>query len=478
MPLWKMPEKLMRPLFGLLVLLLAAALSMLIPPMQSPDENSHIARAYLIAQGQVLLQAVPGSHPKSNDDSDMAGYLERARISGGRSGGLIDLGLLQFIDGYMAFAGQPAKRISSAQQQSLASLTWSDSRQFYLMPGTGYYFPAIYMPQVLGIGIGQALGLSIGHSYQLARGFSLLACFAVLWMAFRTLTPNPLVAALLLLPMSLFQLVSPTLDGLSNCLTVLAVSLFLRALQPGRAPSLATSWGLALCIFLLSTSRTHLLPLLTLPFFLAWRGRSRWDFLLGCGVAAAAMGWTLLALAAVSDVRVVRDQSTADLLLFYLADPGAFFRVVWASLADPDWFTYVAQSFIGILGWLDTWLPGIFYPVLWVGLGLCGLASVSMSSWRQDWRARLLLAGVALACAGLVFLALLVTWTPHPAVLVHGVQGRYFVAPALLLAFALSGLAADLAPARRWRNTLLLAGFALASLVALATTLHGRFHVL
>ena len=45
------------------------------------------------------------------------------------------------------------------------------------------------------------------------------------------------------------------------------------------------------------------------------------------------------------------------------------------------------------------------------------------------------LLALALASAALVFLALLVTWTPHPAALVQGVQGRYFIVPALLADF-------------------------------------------
>ena len=39
-----------------------------------------------------------------------------------------------------------------------------------------------------------------------------------------------------------------------------------------------------------------------------------------------------------------------------------------------------------------------------------------------------------------IFFALLVTWTPHPATVIDGVQGRYFLVPGLLLAYASSGL--------------------------------------
>jgi uncharacterized membrane protein len=38
----------------------------------------------------------------------------------------------------------------------------------------------------------------------------------------------------------------------------------------------------------------------------------------------------------------------------------------------------------------------------------------------------------------LIFLALLLAWTEHPAKVISGVQGRYFLFPAILTAFALS----------------------------------------
>jgi hypothetical protein len=33
---------------------------------------------------------------------------------------------------------------------------------------------------------------------------------------------------------------------------------------------------------------------------------------------------------------------------------------------------------------------------------------------------------------------MLVTWTPHPATLIEGIQGRYFLLPAILIAYALN----------------------------------------
>ena len=220
----------------------------------------------------------------------------------------------------------------------------------------------------------------------------------------------------------------------------------------------------------------HLLPLLALPFYLAWQRQSSRDLYLGCFITVAALGWVFFALQTTNDPRVVRDHTTTQLLMQYAADPAAFFRIIWASVADNDNFTFYNRSFIGILGWLDTHLADDFYPTLWTGLALCALASVSISTLQKDWGTRLLLVGLCVASIGLVFLAMVVTWTPHPATVVKGVQGRYFVVPAILLGYALSGYASQQPPFRQWIATSTIALFAVTSLTALTMALLDRYH--
>ncbi len=475
---WHSPPGKVRLAFWVIALLVATGFSWLIPPMQSPDEDSHIGRAYLISQGELLLQYSP-THSNGAPDARAdrgAADSQQTRQQGGRLGGWLDEGLSSFMAAYLDLARQSAKRFTDAEHARLAQISWSTTKQFQILSGTGYYFPAVYAPQALGLAIGCKLGFSVKHSYYLAKEVSLLVCFALLAMACRLMAPSPLLAAILMLPMSLFQLLSPTIDGLTTSLSVLATSIFLSFADPERKHSAAASWGLAICVFLVATSRTHLLPLLLLPFFLAWRRQSRRDFYLGFWVTVGAIAWTVFALQSTSDARIVRDHTTEELLLQYFGNPKSFLQVVFASLNDADLFTFYERSFVGVLGWLDTWLPTYFYPALWVMLAICGVASVSVSTLQRDGSSRLLLAGIAITSVGLIFLALLVTWTPHPALTVRGVQGRYFVVPMILLAFVISGVSPLKSPLRHWLAALAVAGFSAASLAALTMALLSRYH--
>jgi uncharacterized membrane protein len=424
-----------------------------VPPIQSPDEHAHIMRAYLISKGEFTLAAAPELG----------------------SGGHVDAALLTFIDAYLSTIARSAQTpLSEERRAEMEKLQWGGPERFFPLAGTGYYMPLVYAPHAAALLAGRVLGLTIADSYRLVRLASLMSCLGLLAAAWRVVRPPPLAIALLLLPMTLFQLLAPTLDGVTTCLAVLALSVFsVGVLQKKDWPG-ERSWLLAASVALLATSRIQLLPLLGLPFFIAWTRRSRRDAFLGSAAVLASMAWVAYALANTVDLRVQRGDSTGQLLAQYAADPVAFLRVVAASLADSELATLYTHSFIGVLGWLDTWLPLPAYPALWTGLGLCAVASVLGTNLRQAGLARTFLALAALACALLVFLALLVTWTPHPAATVAGVQGRYFVVPAIMLAYAIGATAP---PRRLPRPTLaLLAAVAAVSLYALVATLLARYH--
>lgn len=437
----------------LLVLATAVGLSTLVPPIQSPDEHSHILRAYMISKGEISLRTPPG-------------------VS---SGGPVDTGLLVFTDAYISTIARSAQTpLGPERRAQIESLRWGGGERFFPVPGTGYYMPLVYAPHAAALWTGRALGLTIVDSYRLVRLAIVLTCLGLLAAAWRIMRPPPLAIALLLLPMTLFQLVSPTLDGLTTCLAVLALGLFFDAVLQAREWPSGRSWLLAASVALLATSRIQLLPLLALPFYIAWTRRSRRDALLGLAAVLLSIAWVAFALANTVDLRVQRGDSTVHLILQYAADPMAFLRVISASFADPELGPFYLHSFIGVLGWLDTMLPPPAYPALWTGLGLCAVASALAANLGQAWVARVLLALAALVCALLVFLALLVTWTAHPAATVAGVQGRYFVVPAIMLAYAIGATGTRRALNRP--TLILLAAVAAVSLLALVSAILARYH--
>lgn len=388
-------------------------LSVIIPPFQSPDEHDHIKRAYLLSTGVLVLE----------------------RPEGQSSGGYVDGGLLKFMESYGIVSG----KLSAEEVSSNGAIEWSGNRVYSSAPGTGYYFPAIYLPQAFGLWVGDLLDLTIDHSYRLARAYALCAVALLLYAAFRLYPPNPLVLALLAVPMTLFQFSSASLDGVSTALAVFSISAFLKISTNRGGSSVWVQYAFALAIAVLASSRIHALPLLLLlaaTFFYTKNSRSLFLF---SAVGLFVFGWTLFALRITVDLRVPIGESTSNIVVYYLLNPSQFFNVISQTLADDALREFYWKSFSGILGWLDTSFPDWYYTQFSLILSIIVVLTISFNNFRNEWSQRLLLLFVSVTSTLFIFFALLVTWSPHPAQLISGVQGRYFLIPSIILAYGIAG---------------------------------------
>jgi uncharacterized membrane protein len=401
-----------------LLLTLGVALSVLIPPLQSPDETAHAVRAYLLSRGHVLLKPPP--HPSVG------------------SGGYVDDGLIAYARIFLRVVGGPDSTVTRRDILASETLRWKGTRSFVPAEGTGYYLPIAYLPQAIGFRIGKKLDLSIDYSYRLARFLTFAASVAALAAAFRIYPTNPLVVALLILPMSVFQLLSLSLDGWTNALAILAISLFMRGALVRYEYRTWMMYVLAACVLVLACSRTHLMPLVALPLVLYFVRRDRAG--LWCFLATAVLSLAWLVVSVKTTVPgPTRPNVAADIALHYASHPLELLRVLADTLQYWPAIKFYWTSFIGNLGALETPFPPKFYELTsWLLLGII-LLSMSLDSIRVDWHARAALLVLSFTSCVLVFVALLITWTPHPASIIAGVQGRYFFVPALMLAYALAG---------------------------------------
>jgi uncharacterized membrane protein len=409
------------------LIFIGTMLSSIIPPFQSPDEFDHIKRAYLLSKGQFTLVSPPNTS----------------------SGGYIDNGLLQYMDGFTHLPFEEKHTVARETIEHARQSRWQHTTNFSIAPGTGYYFPLVYLPQAAGLLIGQALDLSVDLSYRLARLLALSATLGMLFFAARIYPTNFLTLALLALPMTVFQMVSATLDGTTTALAILCISLFMRACDRSMAYPKWMSWLLGLALLLLVNSRIHLLPLLALPLVIYVFRKRALDLALCAALTLAALAWLFIAMRYTIDLRVARSATLGQIVGYYLGHPLAFPSVLWATLMDSEIRQSYQQTFVGKLGWLDLQFHDWFYNLSLLFCAAMGALSVQWSTLRQDWRVRAFL----LACAGisllLVFFLLLVTWSKHPAAVIEGVQGRYFLVPCILLAYALKGQATLVSGNRR-----------------------------
>jgi len=429
-------------------------LSAMAPPFTSPDEIDHVKRAYGLLQGTVILESPAGKNSGLQVNEGLVGYINAY---------------------YLPLMANRAHKFTASEIASASALRWSDTESYSPAAGTGYYFPLIYTPQALGLGVGKLFDLTVDASYRLARVFSLAAIVTVLIAALLLYEIPALVTAILILPMTLFQMSSASLDGFSNALAVLAISMYLYFLDSKKFHrGLAIAFGV--CLFLLISCRVYLLPMLLLPFVIYYLTRQKIFLLVGTAAAVLVVAWLSLAITYTVDNRVSTGAPTSTIILYYVSHPLVFAELIYSTLLAPGNAYNYLMMFLGVLGWLDAPLTPKVYTLLSTFLVLILLFSFSIQDMRREKVPRLILAFCAVASVLMVFFALLVTWNPHPASLIQGIQGRYFLVPVMLLAYSISPRG-KLLPLPRGMAVVSLAGLMVYSTYATIKLLLFRYYI-
>ena len=390
-------------------------ISALVPSFQSPDENDHVKRAYLLSRGQILVETPPN----------------------GSSGGLIDAGLLSYMQAYEILNFKAARKLSADEIYDANQIQWSGTESFSPTHGISYNFPLVYTPQAMAISIGKYANFSISNSYLLARFFSLIfSCLILLW-AFRIHPPDFLIASLLIIPMSLFQFGAASIDGISTALTILAISLFHRISKDGKNYYQSDLYFLFISTILICTCRSHLLPLLLLLFTVYFYTKDKKCLLFGVLASLITLSWLIFAFKITIDKNQLSGLAPTLIVQFYLSHPIEYFNVLINTLSDFSITKAYFTSFIGVLGWLDTSFPKEAYLVIGILLSLIFISSLSRNLFRDWTLSKILLCICSLLSLLIIFSALLFTFTIHPAKVIMGIQGRYFLLPLILLAYAI-----------------------------------------
>lgn len=156
-------------LAAVVLVLFCFFLTALIPPLQSPDERDHLKRAYFLSQGQIFLATQPHK----------------------LSGGPMDSGLQNYLTFSEKYPFHPDVKVTEQDIVLARAIPWSHQTIYAEAPGTGYYFPALYAPQAMGLSAGRWLGFSVDRSYMLSRLSAITAIGLLLFVSFLLATPAP-----------------------------------------------------------------------------------------------------------------------------------------------------------------------------------------------------------------------------------------------------------------------------------------------
>ena len=430
------------------------------PPFMGADERNHLNRAYAISTGEFR----PGTE-------------------GDRRGSDIPTSLVALRQPFWGLRFQ-SKTTSKAIIDRFAEVPLNREETVFVdYPNTSIYPWTVYAPAATALAVITRFDPSVLTTLRCARWAGLLT-----WVAAGALTLwllpawRGLFTVLMLLPMTTWTHATVSADTFTNSIAFLTTAVLLRyAFRVGQRIGLPQLAVLVLLTITLSSAKLVYAPLLLLALLIpADRFKhpgGKW--LAGSLVTGLALATLIYWSGASDDIYLpyeaynpaVRD---ADINIpqganvrvhkdLVMRAPYRLFRAAVNGLREV--FTFYARGYIGILGWIDTYLPGWAY---WLGYILIGFTAVTERGVRLRQRGVLLLTVVL--CYLLVILSQLLSWEEVGAHTVKAIMGRYLVpfAPFLFMLFV--GLQWR-AAARRY----IVAAGSVALLLIACLTLHARY---
>jgi uncharacterized membrane protein/Tfp pilus assembly protein PilF len=329
-------------------------------------------------------------------------------------------------------------KVTSADDAAAAKVMWTGDTVYHGFANTAEYPPIGYLPQTLGIVVGRITGMSVVHTLLLSRLLNgalaiFISTFALYWCRRGKL----ILFALLLMPMTMALFGSCSQDAALISFTALAFSIVSRQIAEGVPLSPRMTIVLAAALLMVTSGRPPYAPLLLVllvPGLLPrWGNKPAW--MPGVSLASLllilTLIWWLASSSSFGSTRMLangvdnHDANPGMQIVNMCHHPGIFPGLM-SSMISPA----TSNSFIGVLGWLDTVMPRPYYMLIELML-LIAVAGelVYRNKIRKTSAALILLAGF-FTVAG-VFLSLYLLWSPIGSRIVWCFQGRYLIPAAI-----------------------------------------------
>lgn len=412
--------------FIFLALIFGFILMIIIPPFQSPDEDSHFKKAYVISRGDF--------YPSVNEDK--VGYFLPDKM-------------LSYINEKLNYIGDLDKKESYKDVLHGERDTSGFQNYTFQSFSTESVIPLGHLAPAVGIFSGKALGYIFGlehfstiYMLYFARLGCLVFYIVMVCLAIR-LTPVFKKSFMLigLLPMSLALAATVSYDGLLISLALLAVALTLRLFLNEEEKlnwKYLTVFSIMGIVFL-NIKMVYsfvMVPLICLPLKKSFEWKKILKFIISLG-SIILVGTFLIKFPIPSVSTASSELSlTSQQINYILSHPGNMIGVLYNEMFVNRFF--YLSGMVGIFGLLDTYLPVFIYIGILIFMAI--LIFLDANSYRGKVNIWFKSINILSFCIGVIgiFIAFYILWTPMipgygiGADSISGVQGRYFI-PLLVL---------------------------------------------
>ena len=418
-------------IYLILALLFGTLFIFLIPPFQSPDEDSHFKKAYMVSKGHFY------------------GVESNKKI-----GNYIPNNMQDYINDKLTFMGNRDMKYSySLYALDTQTLTVSSDKSFNNYSTVGIN-PIIYLIPALGIIIAKIFSVFLGLSFTISnllycgRLLSLISYSLIVFYAIR-ISPKfkKSMMALALMPMTLTLFSTITYDSLIISCSFLLFGITMKYVHDDKLQKISQRDLVLLTsiLFVFITLKYiyifNFLVLLLIPkskFIFSKEDMFKKYGICLLGLVLVYFFTNLPNYLLKSPVDPVTAKLTLAQRNFVLAHPFEYLEIFFNEVFNGRFF--YLSSFVGTLGLLDTFLP-IYIIVLYIVFLIVNVildASVYDKEISRIKRALCIVTPMFII--SLSFLGMYLVWTPMvlgvKATSITGVQGRYFIPAFCLLPVA------------------------------------------
>lgn len=411
----------MEKIFLVLGFLFGCLFIYVIPPFQSPDEDSHFKKAYAISEGQFYASS-NGKIAGLKIPDTMHEYIgQKLDMMGNRDlkYSYTDFYYDQFLSS--DFSSRTLREVSTSGTTPFA----------HLIPATGVLCAKILSPIFID---GTP---STSFMLYFARLFSLLSYLVIGYFALK-ITPvfKKSMMAILLLPMSLFLASMVTYDNLLIPISLLAISCILKLIYD-KKEMFDKKYFILFCIigYLLLNIKVVYFPLLVLLLFVPkekFKNRDKKEKI-KTYVKIGGIVIFLTILFKIPNLFLDVEQSSSlasKQLNFLLGHPFTYLRILLLNLFHQ--FRIQLSWMIGTFGLLDTSLPPLFILISFINLILTFITDAIYEKINIGYLPKLVIFGVLVLSIVGMYTAMYIDWTPQVLGVIGGdqitgIQGRYFL---------------------------------------------------
>lgn len=395
----------------------------IIPPFQSPDEDSHFKKAYAISEGEFFPHS-NGTIAGLKIPDTMQEYIQEKLVAMSNREWKYtyhDCYYDQLLPG--EFSKKTLVEVSTSNTTPLA----------HIIPAIGIFFSKILSPVFVNGAPSTALMLYF------ARFFSLLAYLFIGYLAIK-ITPSfkKSMFTILLIPMSIFLGSMVSYDSLLISVSLLSISMILSLIYNKKTKFDNKAFIVFTIIgYLLLNIKVIYAPLLALLIFVPnekFKDNKKWKTYFKLGIIIILI--TIILKIPNTFLEVSSKESlSSDQLIYVLTHPLSYLKILLVNLKDQFWTQLYWMT--GNFGLLDTYLPPLFIFIILINLVITFITDGISENIKISVKQKLMI--IAIFIVGIVgmYTAMYIFWTADVFSKVGGnqitgVQGRYFL-PLLIL---------------------------------------------